>query len=149
MSPSSRPTTGTEAREDIRVSAVVLRDDGGRVLTVRKRGTRALMFPGGKPDPGESEREAAVRECAEEIGVRIDGDDLRCLGVFTAPAANEPDRVVHATVFEHPSREEPTPQAEIVHLEWIDPASDDARLAPLLRTEVFPLLRRWDPPHGA
>lgn len=36
------------------VSAVLLPDADGRVLTVRKRGTSTFMQPGGKPDPGES-----------------------------------------------------------------------------------------------
>ena len=48
--------------EPIRVSAVVIRDADGRVLTVRKRGTSMFMFPGGKPDPGERPVDAAVRE---------------------------------------------------------------------------------------
>ncbi|GAC84983.1 hypothetical protein GP2_028_00390 [Gordonia paraffinivorans NBRC 108238] len=62
--------------EPIRVSAVVIRDADGRVLTVRKRGTSMFMFPGGKPDPGERPVDAAVRECLEELGVSISADDL-------------------------------------------------------------------------
>jgi len=46
----------------IRVSAVVLRNAAGEVLTVRKRNTSRFMLPGGKPDPGETPAETAVRE---------------------------------------------------------------------------------------
>ncbi|BDH55285.1 hypothetical protein [Tsukamurella sp. PLM1] len=34
------------------VAAVCFRDQTGRVLTVRKRGTDAFMLPGGKLEPG-------------------------------------------------------------------------------------------------
>ena len=39
----------------ISVVAAVIRDDSGRVLLVRKRGTTAFMQPGGKRDTGEDE----------------------------------------------------------------------------------------------
>ena len=39
----------------------------GHVLTVRKRGTSMFMFPGGKPEAGESPVEAGVREVREEL----------------------------------------------------------------------------------
>ena len=46
----------------IHVSAVVFRDEQDKVLTVRKHGTSKFMFPGGKPEPGESAVETAIRE---------------------------------------------------------------------------------------
>ena len=39
----------------IRIVAALIRDDAGRVLLVRKRGTDAFMQPGGKRDPGEDD----------------------------------------------------------------------------------------------
>ncbi len=46
----------------IRIVAAVIRDDAGRVLLVRKRGTKAFMQPGGKLDAGEDDITALSRE---------------------------------------------------------------------------------------
>ncbi|MGY4719908.1 NUDIX hydrolase [Naumannella huperziae] len=126
---------------DIRVSAVVVRDAAGRVLTVRKRGTTRFMLPGGKPEPGEDPAAVAVREFAEELSGQLDHRMLRPLGRHTAAAANEPRHRVVATVFEHPLIEPVAPAAEIAELRWVDPAAaPGADLAPLLADAVFPML---------
>jgi 8-oxo-dGTP diphosphatase len=52
----------------IRIVAALIRDDAGRVLLVRKRGTAAFMQPGGKRDPGEDDVTALAREIDEELG---------------------------------------------------------------------------------
>lgn len=126
----------------ITVSAVVIRNPEGQVLTVRKRGTNSLMFPGGKPEAGETSLQTAVREFSEELGVDLDEGSLKFLGVFTAPAANEDGFSVKATVFEHPYVEVAKPCAEIEHLQWVDPAAKTPGLAPLTQDEVFPALQR-------
>ncbi|SDS10684.1 hypothetical protein SAMN04489752_0996 [Brevibacterium siliguriense] len=127
--------------DQILVSAVVFSDEAGRILTVRKRGAELLMFPGGKPETGESSEQAAVREVAEELGVELDATCLRLIGEFTAPAANEPGQDVRATVFEHPWVRVDSPRAEIEQIEWVHPSAEAANLAPLLRETVFPRLR--------
>ncbi|MTE22862.1 NUDIX domain-containing protein [Microbacterium sp. ZXX196] len=125
------------------MSAVVLRHpDDGRILTVRKRGTNMFMQPGGKPEPGETAIDAAVREIREELGVALDPTAMRLLGVFEAPAANEGGYAVRGTVFTHPPVEVRAPAAEIEELRWVDPdeaLSDD--LAPLMVTRILPALR--------
>lgn len=125
----------------IEVSAVVVRDEEGRVLNVRKRGTQSLMLPGGKPEPGEDPRDTAIREFREELGVELDPLRLRGVGDFRAAAANEPGHEVLAHVFEHPYVEVDRPLAEIEHLEWVDPESHDSAMAPLNTEHVFPALR--------
>lgn len=124
----------------IRVSAVVLRDAAGQVLTVRKRGTHRFMLPGGKPEPGESPAQCAIRECAEEIGVKLDSAQLALVGVFQAPAANEDGRQVEGTVYEHPYVEVRGSHGEIEELKWQFIDSGGETLAPLLRDKVFPAL---------
>lgn len=127
--------------EPIRVSAVVLRDADGLVLTVRKRGTTRFMFPGGKLEPGESAAAAAVRETDEELGVHLAESDLRPLGTFLAAAANEPDRMVEAVVFAHPGVAVTAPAGEIEELRW-QPTSGPypPDVAPLLAEHVLPAL---------
>ncbi len=127
----------------ITVAAVVLRDDDGRVLNVRKRGTTMFMLPGGKPEPGETPSQTAVREIAEELGIVLDEAELILLGEFEAPAANEPGHVVRSTVFTHPGRHDPSIAAEIVELRWstLDELEADPTIAPLTSQRVAPLLR--------
>ena len=126
------------------VSAVTLRDDAGRVLTVRKRGTSMFMQPGGKPEPGETPAQTAIREVAEELGLRLRAADLVETGLFRTAAANEPGYVLEAHVFEHPldGLGEPTVAAEIEQLRWLDVAAPcPPDVAPLLREHILPLLR--------
>lgn len=129
----------------IRVSAVVVRDAAGRIVTVRKGGTQRFQLPGGKPDPGESPIDTAVRECAEEIGVELDPDRLHLLGTFRAPAANEAGRDVEGVVYTSPDTNAAagaTASGEIAEIRLLDPAArplpDD--LAHLLRDHVLPAL---------
>lgn len=129
---------------EIRVSAVVMRDPDGRVLNVRKRGTSTFMLPGGKPEPGESAAQTAVREFEEELGVSLEEDHLSYLGEFRAAAANESGFEVVADVFEHPFVAGAAVSAEIDMLEWIGPQEARSDLAPLNTEQVFPAILSGD-----
>ena len=141
--------TATSADQPpIVVTGVVVQDDAGRVLTVRKRGTERFMLPGGKPEPGESPAQTGARELAEELGLRVDPASMQLLGAFSGPAANEPGRLLESTVFHARPEGEPQPAAEIAELRWLPVEADalgaelDAgRIAPLLADHVLPLLR--------
>ncbi len=125
----------------IYVSAVVFRDVNDKVLTVRKRGTEKFMFPGGKPELGESALDTAIREVKEEIGIGLEAKQLTQIGEFEAPAANEAQHTVIATVFSY-NGDPVSPQiaAEIAELSWVAPNQPDVDLAPLLADYVFPVL---------
>jgi 8-oxo-dGTP diphosphatase len=54
--------------------------DGDRILAARRSAPAELAgkweFPGGKVEPGESDAQALVRECREELGIEIAVGDL-------------------------------------------------------------------------
>ena len=63
--------------------AVAVQDDDGRLLLIRRTDNNLWALPGGGIDPGETVREAGVRETEEETGyhVRITG----LVGIYTDP----------------------------------------------------------------
>lgn len=130
-------------RPNITVAAVCLLDDD-RVLTVRKRNTSAFMLPGGKPEPGESTADTAVREVGEELGILLHHADLTLMGTWATDAANEPDTDLASTVYRARWTGTPVAAREIQELRWvplsIDPDRSPVRLAPLL-VAVLPRLR--------
>ena len=119
------------------VAAVALVRDG-HVLTVRKRGTERFMLVGGKLAPGESARDAALRETWEEVGLRIESATL--LGEFHSMAANEPDHTLHSTVFWVESDAEPVASAEIAEVRWTPVRDHPDDLAPMLEHHVLPVI---------
>jgi 8-oxo-dGTP diphosphatase len=124
----------------ISVVAALIRDDTGRMLVVRKRGTAAFMQPGGKRDAGEDDLMALDREIHEELGCRMVPESARSLGQFDCPAANEPGWRVQASVYAVNVRGAVEPQAEIAEVLWIDPlAPASVVLAPLTRDHLLPL----------
>ena len=126
----------------ISVVAALIRDEAGRVLLVRKRGTAAFMQPGGKRDSGESDLAALSREIVEELGCCVDQHTARALGVFDCASANEPGFALRAAVYAVAVEGPVAPRAEIDQIVWVDPrALPDLPLAPLTRDHVLPLAK--------
>ncbi len=78
------------------VVAAALIDGKGRILLQQRRlGSEhggLWEFPGGKVEPGETPQIAIVREIEEELGVRLDPDQLVPVSFASDPAAPEPPK---------------------------------------------------------
>ena len=61
-------------------ATVMLLDDRGRLLLAQDAGSELWMTVGGAINPDETPADAAVRECWEETGLRV--ELTRILGVF-------------------------------------------------------------------
>ncbi|AIJ86339.1 NUDIX hydrolase [Brucella melitensis] len=121
----------------IRISTAIIRDEAGRFLLVRKRGSEIFFQPGGKIDDGEDPETCLLREIEEELGIRIGRSQLRYAAKMAAPAANETDATVEAELY-HLTLEEgqvPIASSEIEELRW-NPPGDTTRPVALLSQAI-------------
>ena len=96
---------------------------GPEVLFIRRKFPPfqgELALPGGFVEENETTEAAACRELAEETGIRIDENQLRFVGVFSAPNRDSRGRVVsiayHVIV---PPATEAKAGDDAASLEWV------------------------------
>lgn len=126
----------------LRIATACLLDDAGRLLIVRKRGSRLFTLPGGKAQAGEPPLQTLRRELGEELHLHLEACAFAPLGHFQAIAANEPGHQVAADVFIARLAQPVQAHAELEQLAWLEldaAARDD--LAPLLGGQILPVLR--------
>ena len=74
-------------------------------------------FVGGKVEPGETKQQALVRECREELGIRLSVGE-----VFMEVVHRYPDITVHLTLFCATIAEGIPQKLEHTDIRWITPA---------------------------
>lgn len=115
--------------------------EGGHLLVVRKRGKTSFILPGGKPEAGEDELSALVRELDEELGCSLVFPTFE--GRFSDAAADQPDTSVVVILYSGSLSGTPAPQAEIEEMAWLDlRRPNKLRLAPSLANLIVPYLCR-------
>ncbi|MHC8495240.1 NUDIX hydrolase [Thalassospira sp. SM2505] len=105
--------------------------DGDKILSVRSHGRDRFYLPGGKIDPGETARDAIIREVAEELGVTLIDDSIREIGTFSGRGHNQPDgAIVRMTCFSADYHGTLAPAREIAELRWLTQRERDL-MAPM------------------
>lgn len=62
-------------------AAIILEDEDDKAVVVKANYKPYWTFPGGVVDPGETPKQAAVREVFEEVGVEVDEDAAEFVSV--------------------------------------------------------------------
>jgi len=122
----TEPTTESAAKPPI-AAAVIVKD--GRVLMVRRRvaeGTLSWQFPAGAVEAGENAADAAVRETAEETGLKVWAAEF--LGQRLHPATGRRMTYVACDVLDGEAVVGDPEELDAV--EWVD-AARLAELVPL------------------
>jgi ADP-ribose pyrophosphatase YjhB (NUDIX family) len=102
------------------VAATWLTFRGDAVLAVRPHYTDAYFLPGGLPESGESYAEAAAREVAEEVGLRLDPGSLReVIRVEDQAHGRAPGDVVLLICFDGTADGTLRAGAEIAEVAWL------------------------------
>lgn len=100
------------------VSWVNLQD--GRILASRSEGKTLYYIPGGKRMPEESETTALIREIQEEMDVLLRADSIVLLGIFEAPADDQPPGTqVRLSCFTAQYNGTLKPASEIREIVWL------------------------------
>jgi ADP-ribose pyrophosphatase YjhB (NUDIX family) len=107
---------------------VVVVNNQGEILLIRRTDNGNWAVPGGGMDPGESITDTAVRETLEETGITCEITGL--VGIYTNPrhviryTSNNEVRQEFSIVFTaRPTGGELRPSSESAEAQWVSPAT--------------------------
>ncbi len=105
---------------------VVVVNDAGEILLIRRSDNDNWALPGGAIDLGESVAQAAIRETREETG--IDCEITGLVGIYSDPkhiilytSNGEARQEFSIVLTARPIGGHPTPSAESTEVRWVPP----------------------------
>jgi len=114
-----------------------------KFMVERSRGKSVWGHPGGKLEPGETAKQALVREFKEEFNITVQEADLEFFGTFYGEAARNPGKWLRMDVFTVKKFSGSlTPSAEVDEYKFIN--STDAKtleLSSICQTQIIPRLQ--------
>ncbi len=121
---------------------VIVVNDAGQILMIRRADNGNWAVPGGAIDLGESMTDAAIRETREESG--IDCEITGLVGIYTNPrhvilytSDGEVRQEFSIVLTARPRSGQPRPSSETSHVEWVDPDQiDKLAMHPSMRQRI-------------
>lgn len=131
----------TQNNDIYKASGIIIIDR--KVLVARSFGKEYFVHPGGKLEPGETPKQAAVRELKEEFKIDVAEEDLEPFDKNSAPAANSPELTVHMDVFIVKKWQgDIVPDNEIEEIRWLtSDVPTDIKIGSIMEHETLPKLK--------
>lgn len=114
----------------------------GKLLIDKPRKRPTFQMIGGSVEQGETVRQAAIRECHEELGDKaiFDEEKLEFVMDFEEIATSDPNLKIHMHIFQYPEalEGELTTSEEIESFYWFGKEDDEAMLSNTLKHKIIP-----------
>ena len=114
----------------------------GKILIDKPCNKPTFQMIGGKVDKGETIRQAAIRECHEELGEKaiFDEECLEFAMDFEEIATSDPTKKIHMNIFQYKGKLEGelTISKEIESFMWFGVNDDKNILSNTLKNEILP-----------
>lgn len=114
----------------------------GKLLIDKPRKKPTFQMIGGKVEDGESIRDAAIRECHEELGEKAIFDEnlFEFVMDFEEIATSDPTKRIHMNIFQYKGqlKGELTVSEEIEQFMWFGESDDRNILSNTLKNEIVP-----------
>ena len=132
---------------------VVVENDRGEILLIRRSDNDNWALPGGAIDLGESMTQAALREVKEETG--IDCEVTGLVGIYTDPkhiilytSNNEARQEFSILLTARPTGGAPTPSSESTQVVWSTVAdAEELAMDPSMRRRLGHYVDRRETPY--
>jgi len=122
------------------VGTMFFRD--GKLLIDKPRSKPTFQMIGGKVEKGERTRQAAIRECHEELGegAIFDENLIEFVMDFEEIATSDPTKKIHMNIFQYNGeiKGELTISDEIESFMWFGANDDRGMLSNTLKNEIVP-----------
>ncbi|MBQ2835400.1 MAG: NUDIX domain-containing protein [Clostridia bacterium] len=114
----------------------------GKLLIDKPRSKPTFQMIGGKVEKGETAKEAAIRECHEELGENAIFDEnlIEFVMDFEEIATSDPTKKIHMNIFQYNGelKGELTISEEIESFMWFGANDDRNLLSNTLKNEIVP-----------